>query len=285
MKGVSNLAGVRVGAGQPVRIMAVLNVSPESFYSGSVRGDAGALHAAAQRAVDDGAHFVDVGAMSTAPYRDGEVPLAEEIRRMTWALGVLAKAVSVPLSADTKRAAVAAAALASGARIINDVTGFRGDAAMADVAAMAEGAVLVASEPCAAGWVDPLELVRSLWRESLLLAERSGIAADSVVLDPGIGFFTRQAVPADRLNCLLLDRLGELGDVGRPILAGISRKAFVGRLTGREDPSDRLAGSLGAAAIAVYNGAAVVRTHDVAATRDAVRIAEAIRGGASEALS
>lgn len=258
--------------------MAVLNVSPESFYSGSVRGDEGALRGAAQAAVEEGADFIDVGAMSTAPYLRAEVPLGEEIRRMTWALGVLAGAVSVPLSADTKRAPVAAAALASGARVLNDVTGLRGDAAMAEVAAMAEGLVLVASEPCPPGTSDPVERVRSLWVESLERAERAGVSAQSVVLDPGIGFFTGQAVPADRFNCVLLSRLGELAGLGRPILAGVSRKAFIGRLTGREDPADRLAGSLGAAAIAVYNGAAVIRAHDVAATRDAVRIAEAIGG-------
>jgi dihydropteroate synthase len=277
MSATASLAGVEVGAGQPVRLMAVLNVSPESFYGGSISRDAGALRAAAQRAVAEGADFVDVGAMSTAPYLETAIPLEEEVQRMTWALRVLAAAVTVPLSADTYRASVAAAALAAGARIINDVTGLRGDAAMADVAAQAEGVVLMAAPDESGEAERPLAQVRRLWRDSLARARRAGIASEEIVLDPGIGFFTHGGVPAVTFNLTVLDGLGQLGDLGYPLLVGASRKAFIGHLTGRREVADRLAGSLAAAAVAVYNGAAIVRTHDVGATRDAVRVAEAIR--------
>jgi dihydropteroate synthase len=190
-------------------------------------------------------------------------------------LQVVAEAVEVPLSADTTRAGVARAALAAGACIINDVTGLRGDPEMAAVAASAAGAILVASQP-ARGRRASLAGVVRLLRASLARAERAGVALERIVLDPGIGFFPGSRPPPERFNCLLLARLRSLQRLGRPLLVGVSRKSFIGRLTGRELPDDRLPGSLAATALAVYNGAAVVRAHDVAATRDAVGIAQAI---------
>jgi dihydropteroate synthase len=279
MKPVSVLAGVAIGVDQPVRLMAALNVSPESFYEGSVAGDAAALRAAAQQAMEEGADIIDIGARSTAPYRDTAIPLAEEVRRMTRAVEVVAAAVRVPVSADTTRATVATAALAAGARIINDVSGLRGDAAMADIAAQGEGVVLMAA-PDGEGDDAPLAQVRRLLVDSLARAQRAGIAPGEIVLDPGIGFFTRSGVPAASFTCAVLDQLGALADLGCPLLVGVSRKSFIGHLTGRGAAGERLAGSLAATAVAVYNGASIIRTHDVAATRDAVRVAQAIRRAA-----
>lgn len=280
MATTGNLAGVPVGAGYPVRVMAVLNVSPESFYSGSVHGDSGNLRAAAQRAVADGADFIDVGAMSTAPYLQTAISEEEERGRLATALEALRGAVDAPISADTTRASVAAAALAAGARIVNDVTGLRGDPQMADVAAQAEGVVLAASALGSPVMGAPMEVVRRLLRTAMSAAERAGIPAGRVVIDPGIGFFPQASLPAHLFNCAVIDGLDRLTDLDRPILVGVSRKSFVGKLTGRTDPDERLAGSLGATAVAVYRGAAIVRTHDVRATRDVVRIVEAIRGAA-----
>jgi len=272
----ADLAGVAVGEGCPIRVMAVLNVSPESFYAGSVAHDPASLRDAAQRAADEGADLIDVGAMSTAPYRRTEIAPAEEARRMTWALRAIATSVHLPISADTTRAEVARAALDSGAAIINDVSGLHGDDAMAEVVARARGAVLAASRRGRGERVS-LEDVKALLRTSLERADEAGVAPERVVLDPGIGFFTDLEPPPQVFNCRLIAHLHRLADLGRPLLVGVSRKSFIGALTGREDPADRLAGSLAATAVAVYNGAAVIRTHDVAATRDAVRVAEALR--------
>lgn len=277
MATTSNLAGVPIGVGYPVRLMAVLNVSPESFYAGSVRSDRGSLRSAAQRAAGEGADFLDLGAMSTAPYRHSSISEEEERRRVGWALEALAGVVEVPISVDTQRASVAAAAISAGAKVVNDISGLRGDPAMADVAAQAEGVVLVASALDAMVGGEPLQVVRGALTEAIQAAEVAGIPAERVVIDPGIGFFPRAAVPSHVFNCQVIDGLHRLADLKRPILVGVSRKSFIGKLTGRTDPSDRLAGSLGAAAIAVYRGAAIIRTHDVQATRDVVRIAEAIR--------
>jgi dihydropteroate synthase len=276
MAPVSVLAGVAIGGDHPVRVMAAINVSPESFFTDSVRLDDGALRAAAQQAAAEGADIIDIGARSTAPYLHTDVPLEEEVRRMSRAVELVAAAVRVPISADTTRAAVAAAALAAGARIINDVSGLRADAAMADIAAQGEGVVLMALPDGEASGA-PIAQVRQLLSDSVARAQRAGIGHGEIVLDPGIGFFTRAGVPATEFSCAVLARLGALADLGCPLLVGVSRKSSIGHLTGRTDPADRLAGSLAAAAVAVYNGAAIIRTHDVAATRDAVRVAEAIR--------
>ncbi|MBI4517770.1 MAG: dihydropteroate synthase [Deltaproteobacteria bacterium] len=275
--GVADLAGVVAGDGQPVRIIGVINVSPESFYAASVASFPDALSTRARQMVEEGAEILDIGAMSTAPYRQTAISEEEEIRRMTAAITTLRAAVAVPLSADTQRATVAAAALAAGASIINDVSGLRHDPRMAAVAAQAQGVILMALGETAAE-PEPVQMILRLLRESLTRARQAGIADRAIVLDPGIGFHRRAALAWDEIDALLIRELPQLAAFDRPLLVGISRKSFVGKWTGRQDPGERLFGSLGATAVAVYNGAALVRTHDVAATCAAVRVAERLRG-------
>lgn len=271
------LAGVALGGAAPVRLMAVLNVSPESFYRGSVRLDSAAIRRRARRFVDEGADFIDVGAMSTAPYLDTHVDEEEERRRMTAAVEAVVEAVDVPVSADTSRPDVARAALQAGARILNDVAGLR-DPGMVEAAAGAAGVVLMAAPgsavPPADG--DPVDVVGADLRAAIDRARAGGVAPERIVVDPGLGFYTRTTWSSVDFNTSVLRGLAALRSLGHPILVGISRKSFIGKITGRDDPADRLAGSLAATAIAVRNGAAIVRTHDVAATRDAVLVARAL---------
>jgi dihydropteroate synthase len=190
---------------------------------------------------------------------------------------VLRQAVALPVSADTTRSRVALAALEAGAAVINDVSGFRGDPAMADLAARrADGVVLMASETAAEA-TDPVRTVLDLLWQSCAAADAAGIPKDRVVLDPGIGFFRRAALSWEEWDCELLRRLAELRPLNHPMLIGLSRKSFIGKILGRPDPVDRLAGSLAATAVAVLNGAHIIRTHDVGPTRDAIRMAEALR--------
>ena len=272
----ANLAGVEVGDDFPVRLIGAINVSRESFYPGSVAHGKRALQKLAAQMVKDGADILDIGAMSTAPYLTGTISEEQEAERMVAAVGAVRQVTGVPISADTQRSRVAAAALKAGASIINDVSGLGQDHAMAKVARQAEGVILMALEqsPSAAA---PITMIASLLRQCLQRARGAGIARDHIVLDPGIGFFRRAALPWYEFDSLVLARLSHLRRLGYPLLVGISRKSFIGKLAGRATAEERLHGSLGAAAIAVYNGAAVVRTHDVAATLDAVRVAEAIR--------
>ncbi len=281
MKLSANLAGVEVGDGFPVRIVAAINVSPESFYGASVVRGRTALQQLAVRMVEEGADILDIGAMSTAPYRAGAISADEEQRRLQAAVRAVRAVAAVPISVDTQRGRVAAAALQAGASIINDVSGLGHDPSMGTTARDAGGVILMANE-IAPSRRAPVAMIASLLRQSLTRARHARIAKNRIVLDPGIGFFRRAAVPWHELDCLVLRELAKLRRLGRPLLVGISRKSFIGKLAGRDDPADRLSGSLAAAAIAVYNGAALVRTHDVAATRDAIRVAAAIRAVTSD---
>ncbi len=279
MAAYANLAGLEVGDGFPVRLMGVINVSPESFYQGSVFQAEDSLRLTAEQMATEGADVLDIGAMSTAPYHAAEITEAEEIQRLTWAVGVVRRALSIPVSADTKRSRVALAALEAGAEVINDVSGLRHDPAMAGIAAKrALGVILMASETDPEAQ-DPMGTVRRLLQESLQILWQVGVADHRVVVDPGIGFFRRAAIPWHAWDCAVLRNLAELRALGPPLLVGVSRKSFIGQILGQSDPADRLVGSLAATAIAVANGAHLVRTHDVGPTREVVRMAEALRQG------
>jgi dihydropteroate synthase len=276
----ANLAGVEVGDGFPVRIVGAINVSPESFYSGSVPRNRAALQRLAARMVEEGADILDIGAMSTAPYLKGAISEEEEKERMARAVRAVREVVTVPISADTRRSRVAAAALDGGASIINDVSGLSCDPDMAALARRAAGVILMACEQ-GPSTAEPLAMIVRLLRACLKRAHAAGVPPQHIVLDPGIGFFRHAAVPWHDLDCIVLARLSRLRRLGYPVLVGISRKSFIGAITGRPTPAERLHGSVAAAAIAVYGGAALVRTHDVAATADAARMAAAIRAKAT----
>ena len=277
MGAYANLAGLEVGDGYPVRIVGAINVSPESFYKGSVAADEETLRQRAERMAAEGADMLDVGAMSTAPYLETAISEAEEIRRLAWAIGVLQTTAALPISVDTKRSRVALAALDAGAAVVNDVSGFRHDPAMAQAAAKrTQGAILMASESSPDA-PEPILTVWNLLQQSLILSDAAGFPRDRIVLDPGIGFFRKAAMSWEAWDCEIVRRLGELRPLGRPILVGLSRKSFIGKLLGRQDPAERLPGSLAATTVAALNGAHIVRTHDVGPTRDVIRMAEALR--------
>ena len=277
MTAYANLAGVEVGDGFPVRLVGAINVSPESFYPGSVAATEDSVKQQAERMAAEGADLLDIGAMSTAPYLPTEIPEAEEIQRVTWAIGIVRGVASLPLSVDTTRSRVALAALDAGADVINDVSGLRRDPGMGEIVAKrARGAILMASE-IAPEARDPIGTVRGLLEETLQIVWRVGVPEHRIVVDPGIGFFRKAALPWYEWDCEVLRRLGELKTLDRPLLVGVSRKSFIGQLLGQADPAERLGGSLAATAVAVVNGAHMIRTHDVGPSREVVRVAEALR--------
>lgn len=273
----ADLSGVKIGDDYPVRIVGVINVSPESFYKGSVRVDLDEVSETARRMVEEGADIIDVGAMSTAPYLKGEIPVEEEARRLSTAIKTIQASVNVPISADTKRSMPARAALNAGADILNDVSGLKEDPGMAPLVAERKvGTIICACEKKKAG-NGPVERVLGALRESLEVARKAGVLEERIVVDPAIGFIRDARIPWYDWDCEIINRLESLRALGRPIHVGVSRKSFIGKLTDRATPEERLFGSLSAAAIAVYNGAHAIRTHDVAATKDAVRMAGALR--------
>lgn len=275
----ATLAGLVVGDGSDVAVVGALNLSPESFYSGSVARSRDTLLERAESMVAAGAAILDVGAMSSAPYLDGRIEAAEEADRLGEAVLLLVSKLGIPVSADTSRALPARAALHAGARIVNDVRGLAGDPALARaVAESGAGLILMASERGGHEGMTPVETVLEYLAESLGRAVEAGISTDHIVLDPGLGFFRRRGMPWHEWDCRVLAALPELRALGRPVCVGASRKSFIGALApGADRPADRLPGSLAAATAAVLGGAHLIRAHDVAETVQAVRVAEAIR--------
>ncbi|MDK2972801.1 MAG: dihydropteroate synthase [Candidatus Sumerlaeota bacterium] len=277
---VARWGALAIGRSRPVRIMAIINASPESFYGGSVAVGSDGVRAAAEQAAEQGADVLDIGAMSTAPYRQTLVSPAEEEDRMGEAVAAARSASGLPLSADTMRASVARVALDAGASVINDVSGFEEDPAMAALAAERGcGVVLMARENAERPRDErqPALLVAERLSQALARADKAGVERNRVVLDPGLGFFRNTARPWEEFDLEILRHLETLEVDGHPLLVSASRKSFLKPLLGREKAEDRLAGSLAAAAWCALHGASMLRTHDVAATRDAVRLIEMLR--------
>lgn len=280
--------GLRAGSrrllsGGRTLIMGVVNVTPDSFSGDGLGDDAAAAVARGLAMAQAGADILDVGGESTRP-RSVAVDEAEELRRVLPVVRALAAQADVPVSIDTRKAGVAAAAIAAGATIVNDIWGLRADPAMAEVCAAHEVGLVLMHNQRGTEYVDLMEDVAQGLRESLAVAERWDIGAERVAIDPGFGF---AKTPAQNLE--LVRRLGELRGLGRPILAGPSRKSTVGLVladsAGAAAPMDeRLEGSLALCVLAVTAGADLVRVHDVEATARALRVADAVLRGTPPAL-
>jgi dihydropteroate synthase len=256
-------------------VMAILNVTPDSFSDGGQFLDTDVAVTHAGRLIAEGADILDVGGESTRPGAL-PVPLDEELRRIIPVIERLG-ATPVPVSVDTMKPAVARAALDAGARILNDVCGFR-DPEMVRIAAEYRAGVVVMhmrgtpqtmqENP---RYADVVGEVAEFFEERLRVLEESGIAPQAVCLDPGIGF----GKTLDH-NLELLANLDAFARFGRPVCLGVSRKGFIGKLCGREQ-HERLAGSLAVACFTAARGLShVLRVHDVAATRDAAVLLDAI---------
>jgi dihydropteroate synthase len=251
--------------------MGVLNITPDSFSDGGQFIAPEQALARARAMISDGADIIDIGAESTRPYKGAQpVSADEELARLKPVLAAVV-ALGVPVSIDSMKSDVVAWALDQGAAIANDVWGLQRDAGMAALIAARNVPVVVMHNRDS---VDPtLDVMREMaafFQRSLDIAARAGIAPDSIVLDPGIGF---GKTPEQSMTALA--RLDELGAFGLPILVGASRKRFIAQVSPSE-PQERLGGSIAAHIIAAQRGARIIRTHDVAATLQALRVTYAI---------
>ncbi len=267
----ANPLGRLLALGRPI-VMGVLNVTPDSFSDGGRFFDAAVAIEHARRMTADGADILDVGAESTRPYGGATaVSYEEEMRRLEPVLPAILR-FGVPVSIDTMKAKVAAAALAAGVAIVNDVWGLQRDPDMARVVAEHAAPVLVMhNRDTADPAIDIMADIRTFFFRSLAIADRAGIARDNIVLDPGIGF---GKTPEQSL--IVLARFAELKSFGLPLMIGASRKRFIDKVS-PAPPDRRLGGSLAAHLAAVAEGAVIVRTHDVAETAQALKVAAAIR--------
>jgi dihydropteroate synthase len=264
---------VRLLAEKRVLVMGVLNVTPDSFSDGGRFLDPQAAVSQARRMVDEGADIIDIGAESTRPYGDAErVSAQEELRRLEPVLPAICT-LGLPVSIDTMKAEVAGWALATGATIVNDVWGLQRDPDMAGVVAASRAPVVIMHNRDAADpTIDIMADMDAFFARSLAIAERAGIGRERIVLDPGVGFGK-----TPEQSMIVIARLARLEHFGVPLLVGASRKRFINTVS-PAPPDRRLGGSIAAHVIAVLNGAAIVRAHDVAETAQALKVAAAIRG-------
>ncbi len=263
---------------RPALIMGVLNVTPDSFSDGGRHFAPEAAVEQGLRLVAEGADVLDIGGESTRP---GAAPVSEEeeVRRVVPVIRTLAARLKIPISVDTMKPAVALAALEAGASLVNDVAAHRQDESLwRSVARHQAGYVAMhmqgepATMQAAPSYDDVVSEIDAFFGDRLQRMAACGLRAEAVILDPGLGF----GKTLDH-NLKLLANLKRFGHWERPVLVGISRKSFIGSVSGATVPSERLPGSLAGAVWSCLNGAHIVRTHDVAWTRQALRTVEAIQ--------
>ena len=260
-------------------VMGVLNVTPDSFYDKGMFFDP---KKAVRRALEmerDGADIIDVGGESTRPGAE-DVSVDEELKRVIPVIRAISKRAKVAISVDTRKAKVADAALSAGASIVNDVSALKEDPDMAGVVAKHRAGIVLMhmkgrpkdmqADP---NYADLIEDIACSLKRSISIAKRAGIKDCKIIIDPGIGFGKTV-----EHNLEILRSLGRFKKLGYPICVGTSRKSFIGKVLDSKYPEDRLAGSLATAAIAVMNGANIIRAHDVNATLKAVRMIDSVIG-------
>jgi dihydropteroate synthase len=264
---------------EKTRFMGIINVSSDSFYESCSSIDEAMM--LAEKMMKEGAEFLDVGAESSRP---GSKPISEqeELDKLIPVISLLVGNFNVPISVDTYKPVVAEGALQAGAKIINDITGLQKSPKMAEIIFQFQaGVVLMHMQRTPLTmqrnpeYENVLDEIYNFLAVSIKIAETAKISSDQIAIDPGIGFGKTK-----KHNLLILNKLKKFVELKKPLLLGVSRKSFIGDILGFP-PEERLEGSLAATIIGVTNGASIIRTHDIKATRSAVKVAEAILKGES----
>lgn len=260
-----------------VKIMGVMNVSPESFYKHSIKTNVNSISTYVKKLENDGADIIDIGAMSTAPYLDTVITPKIEISRLKKAINIIRNNCQLPVSIDTPRARVAEEALEMGANAINDVCGLKYDPKMAEIVAKHNIPVILGAyekKPSKIQTAKSLSTKRILY-DSITIAQKAGIKKTNIIIDPSIGFFRKEGnnpfftkitkIPWYRRDIEIIFNLKELAKLSFPICISLSNKSFLGKLMNLEI-NERLIPSVTMEVIAVINGATVIRTHNVKET-------------------
>ena len=275
------LGTIPVGGSNPVRIMGILNLSPESFFKKSVAMTKTQIKNAVQKMEQEGANFIDIGGMSTAPYLSTLISERTESERLLSAIKIIQNVSNLPISVDTCRSSVAEKVLNCGVEIINDISGLKYDLKMKKVIGKSNASLILCAYDKKIVSGNPVSVTRKLLRESIKIAKQEDISPDKIVLDPAIGFFrkngkgpffTKSKFDWFERDLLILQDLSLLKQ-DFPIMISVSNKSFLGKLLDKEDPLDRIFGSIAAEAISIMNGADIIRTHNVSASRDALLVA------------
>ena len=275
---VNKLGTVRVGSSSPVRIMGILNTSPESFYKKSISVGKQKIIDTVHSMEEEGADFIDVGGMSTAPYLSTLVSEKTERDRVVKAIKIIQDATNLPISVDTCRSIVAKEALELGVEIINDVTGLKYDPSMPTIIERYCPSLILCAYNKKPISGNQIQVTKQLLKKSLDIAKSVKIPNSKIVLDPAIGFFRKKGknsfftkINSDwvQRDLLILKNLRAI-KLNMPLLVSVSNKSFIGKILNKENPSNRLAGSLTAEMVCVLNGADIIRTHNVAETKEVI---------------
>lgn len=282
---MTRIANVGVGGKNPVRIMGILNTSPESFYKKSISITKSQIKNSVKEMENDGADFIDVGGMSTAPYLSTIISEETESKRIIEAVKIIQNVSDIPISVDTCRAKPAKDALEHGVDIINDISGLKYDEKMKDVVSEFSPSLILCAFDSKVVTGNHVTLTKKLLGDSLKIAKKSNISSKKIVLDPSIGFFRKKGkgqfftkIKTDwvKRDLSIIQNLNLIKGK-HPILISVSNKSFLGDILQKENPSDRLFGSVAAEAISVINGADIIRTHNVKATKEAVAVASNLK--------
>ena len=261
--------------------MGILNTSPESFFKKSVSTSKISIKNTIKSMEDEGADFIDVGGMSTAPYLSTMVSEKTESKRILNAIKIIQNCTNLPISVDTCRAKIARDALEYGVEIINDISGLKYDVEMQQVISEYKPSLVLCAFDSKTVSGNPTSTAKKLLGASLQITKKSHISPEKIVLDPAIGFFRKTGkspfftkIKSDYVK-RDLDVLKNLDSIKQnfPILISVSNKSFIGDILKKPNPYDRLFGSIAAETVSVLNGADIIRTHNVGATKDAIMIA------------
>ena len=275
---VNKLGSVRVGGSNPVRIMGILNTSTESFHKKSISTTREEITNAVNRMEEEGADFIDVGGMSTAPYLSTMVPEKIEMDRVIKAIKIIQHTTNLPVSVDTCRASVAKEALELGVDIINDVTGLKHDPAMPKIVERYRPSLILCAHSKKIITGNQIQATKNVLKKSLDIAKSVKISRSKIVLDPAIGFFRKKGknsfftkINSDwvQRDLMILKNLRSI-KLNMPLLVSVSNKSFIGKILKNDDLSYRLAGSLTAEVVCVLKGADIIRTHNVSETKEAI---------------
>ena len=279
---MNRLGPVSISNSSPIRIMGILNVSSESFFKKSIKTTDHSIIDTVYQMEEDGVDIIDVGGMSTAPYLSTTISEKEESSRLIKAIKIIQKISNLPISVDTCRASVAKDVLELGVEIINDVTGLKYDSDMVKVIEKYQPSLVLCAFNKKTIVGNQIIQTKKILQESVSLAKSVNIPTNRIVLDPAIGFFRNTGkgsfftkIKSDwvKRDLLMLQNL-KIIKQNFPLLVSVSCKSFLGVLLNKEDPQDRLAGSLACEVLSVLNGTNVIRTHNVLQTKRVVTIAK-----------
>ena len=284
---MTKLGNLVVGRKNEITIMGILNTSPESFYKKSIKSTKSEISKYLLEMEENGVNIIDIGGMSTAPYLKTIVSEKTESERITKTIKIIQNLSNIPISVDTCRASVAKNALELGIDVINDISGLKYDVNMPKIIEEYSPSVILCpySKQLVKG--NSISVTKKLLNESIMIAKNAKISKDKIVVDPAIGFFRRSSdvknkLPYTKINSDWAQRDIEiikklkLLKTNFPILVSISNKSFIGKLLGKDDPSDRNTGTAIAEMLSIINGASIIRTHNPKITSDVIKITKSL---------